>query len=52
MPYSISLRPAYRQSVLDTVTSTIVERMQMVARPEAFCFIRYIMPDTEMKLFG
>ncbi len=26
--------------VVETVTSTMVERMQMLARPTAFCFIR------------
>ena len=38
--------------VAESITSTIVERMQMLPRPTAFCFMRYIMPETEMKCSG
>ena len=36
----MELARRYRLMVVDTVTSTMVERMQMLARPTAFCFIR------------
>ena len=52
MLVTMSLRPMYRLTVVEIVTSTIVERMQMAARPAAFCFMRYIMPETAMKLLG
>ena len=41
--------PAYRLTVVDTVTSTMVERIQMLESPAAFCFIRYSIPDTAVK---
>ncbi len=44
--------PAYSDTVVDTVTSTAVERMQMLASPAAFCFIRYIILETEVKCFA
>ena len=39
-------------TVLDSITSTMVHRMQMLARPTPFCFMRYIIPDTQMKWLG
>ena len=35
-----SVNPRYRHTEVETVTSTMVQRMQMFARPFAFCFIR------------
>ena len=41
--------PAYRQTVEVKMTSTIVQRMQMVAMPAPLRFMRYAMADTLMK---
>ena len=41
--------PAYNATVEKIVTSTMVDRMQILARPAAFCFIRYISPETVTK---
>ena len=35
----------------DTITSTMVESMQMLASPTAFRFILYIIDETLMKCF-
>ena len=41
--------PADRQTVEVKMTSTIVQRMQMVAMPAPLRFMRYAMADTLMK---
>ena len=46
---AICSNPKYKQAVVDTVTSTMVERIQMLESPAAFCFIRYSIPDTAVK---
>lgn len=35
-----SFNPPYKDTVIETITRTIVLNMQMFARPTAFCFIR------------
>ena len=45
----LSVVPAYRQTVEVKMTSTIVQRMQMVAMPAPLRFMRYAMADTLMK---
>ena len=32
--------PSHRESVENTITSTMVDRMHTLARPTAFCFMR------------
>ena len=44
-----SSTPIYIHTVVDIMTSTIVERTHMFASPAAFRFIRYIIPETEVK---
>lgn len=41
--------PPYRQTVEVKMTSTIVQKMQMVAMPAPLRFMRYAMADTLMK---
>ena len=41
--------PPFRQTVEVKMTSTIVQRMQMVAMPAPLRFMRYAMADTLMK---
>ena len=41
--------PGVEERVVDTAMITMVERMQMLARLAAFCFIRYSMLDTLIK---
>ena len=36
----VSSVPMASDTVEEAMTSTIVERMQIVAKPEAFCFMR------------
>ena len=36
----MSFCPIYKDTVVETVTSTMVDRIQMLASPTAFCFIR------------
>ena len=53
--YLARMRPlilVYREKVVDTVTSSAVNKMQMEASPAAFCFIRYSMPETAVKWFS
>ena len=42
---------AYMHTVDDTVTSTMVDRMQMDASPAPLRFIRYTKDDRDMKCF-
>ena len=39
MAFSASPVPMYRHTQVEIITSTMVDRMQMLARPTAFCFI-------------
>ena len=39
--FTISAVPMYSDRVPESMTMTMVHRMQMLARPTAFCFIRY-----------
>ena len=43
--------PANKQTVEETVTSTMVERIQIDASPAPFLFIRYTMEERETKCF-
>ena len=45
------LKSAYKATVVEIVTSTIVDNIQMLASPMAFCFMRYIIPETAVKCF-
>lgn len=44
--------PMYRLAVDTSITSTVVSRMQMEARPAPLRRIRNIMEDTETKWFA
>ena len=53
--YRVRISPSmevYREKVVDTVTSSAVNKMQMEASPAAFCFIRYSIPETAVKWFS
>ena len=43
--FTESSLPANMNSTEDIITSTMVERMHMLASPTAFFFILYIMPE-------
>lgn len=43
------LYPRKRLIVDESITSTIVERMQTEASPAPFLFIRYVIPETDTK---
>ena len=44
--------PLYKQIVEESVTKTQVHKIQILARPTAFCFIRYKRPEIEVKCVG
>ena len=52
MAFSELSDPAYRHTVVEIVTSSMVIRMQMLCIPLAFCFMRYSRPETAVKCRG
>ena len=37
------------ETVVEIITSTVIDRTQILHNPVAFCFMLYIMPETEIK---
>ena len=49
---STSSIPTYKDTLVEIMTRTIVLKIQILASPTAFCFIRYIIPEILVKFFS
>ena len=45
----MSFIPYHKENVDESITNTIVDNTHILARPTAFCFIRYIIPEIDIK---